>query len=185
MTDSEYVPDFGRSVLDGSKRIPVHIPVCYAGEPGYRDNTDCDTPVFIMVYPSGRHIPATDLEWAIVWRLDVAAQSWRVIRASREMHPVRISEPLPFLTNAGPLSYSISPHAASRARKARIGLLSGRQRGNLENIARSHPVRYPGGGWNGQTFVAEILQEAVQRGILDAEQVTRALQEAGERWDTN
>jgi len=49
------------------------------------------------------------------------------------------------------------------------------QRKALEKIALSTEVYEPNGAWNCQDWVIEVLRKAVEAGLLEAQQVNKAL----------
>lgn len=137
----------------------------------YRD-PDVDLPVDLLVHND--HPDARGRHWSISWLVGnskgaAGAESYQDVQ--RVLHVVR-EVGIDYYTNWGPKTRFFNPPSFTAIPIATMSL---EQRKALEEIASSTEVYQPNGVWNCQDWVMEVLRKAVERGLLDAQQVEKVL----------
>jgi hypothetical protein len=131
----------------------------------FRD-PDIDLPVELLVNtdhpdPRARH-------WSISWTVGQSSGGHRVQRVLHIVQEVGLNH----YTNWGPKTRMFE---AVVSNPILIASMSKAQRLALEKISESTGVFFPNGQWNCQDWVAEVLRQAVEQGLLTTEQRDRVL----------
>lgn len=134
--------------------------------PAYLDR-DENLEVFFAVYkPSLPPSSIRDLRWSICWKIQ-GHLSWRHIQAVQEQSLLGLP-PQPRYVYWGALTKSAGPADAAALRHS-IGVYSLADRRRLEQLALEIPVMAPGGTWNCQDWLQDLLQRMVSAGLLSPE----------------
>lgn len=154
------MPEQGRAGMN----MPAPISLDYW--PAYSDR-DENLEVFFAIYkPPLPSSSVRDLRWSICWKIQNHL-SWRHIQAVQEQSLLGLP-PQPRYVYWGALTKSAGPADASALRHL-MGVYSLADRRRLEQLALEIPVMAPGGTWNCQDWLQELLNRMVAAGLLSRE----------------
>jgi hypothetical protein len=143
-------------------------------------DTEEITPVYLVVYLSGSGHPirTRDMHWAITWEVSSAKTEskqpmQRIINIVTEVG-------FKHQTNWGPMTKMVQSQEFQPTRKIVLGEMDRSSRRKLEEIAKRTDVYYPStnGGWNCQDWLVNVLDKAVEEGLLEPRQRDEALGKA-------
>ncbi|KAI0309866.1 hypothetical protein OF83DRAFT_1178848 [Amylostereum chailletii] len=162
------LPAQGRGDLKGP--APVSLDWAYK---------DPETPLPVVLAVRRPLDPAEDprgLHWALGWPILPDKSIWRSLQVYehyREYDP----PPQPRLVFWGPMTTSESP-GINAMRHVPLKTMTLEERRAMEAIAQGMEVYAPNGVWNCQNWVKTVLGEAVEKGLLSAEECERTVNEA-------
>ena len=167
MGESDFLPDMGRP--EGRFR-PIDVSWLFPDA----DRMLCVELVVMRLQADSIYKPTSkDQHWMISWNLGDTADG-RVVR--RRLHLVR-EIGAEHLTNWGAVTTSSNADIELDGVVLPITHMTLVQRRALEEIGNSTGVRRPDGRWNCQDWCQTVLENAVQKGLIQQLEMERAITE--------